>query len=52
MRGRVLRRPLGGWRAREWRREVGYWLWAAFLMICAGIFDVTVYKLLEFLSQV
>lgn len=26
MSGRVLRRPLGGWHARLWRREVARWL--------------------------
>jgi hypothetical protein len=30
---RVLRRPLGGWSARIWRREVMGWLWLAFLVV-------------------
>lgn len=33
-RPRVLRRPLGGWGARAWRREVA--LWAAWAAVVVG----------------
>lgn len=36
MSGRVLRRPIGGWGARQWRRGVLAWLEAAFLFLCAA----------------
>ena len=47
---RVLRRPLGGWGARQWRREVTGWLWLAFLFLAAGAACATVYRLLEFVA--
>jgi hypothetical protein len=45
---RVIRRPIGGWHARTWRREVGQWLlFAAFVVgswvglnLFAGVVDV------------
>lgn len=33
MRTRTLRRPLGGWGARQWRSDVRGWLWLAFLTV-------------------
>ena len=30
---RVIRRPLGGWNARPWRREVRGWLWLAAIVV-------------------
>jgi hypothetical protein len=27
----VIRRPMGGWGARQWRREVAAWVWAALM---------------------
>jgi hypothetical protein len=32
---RVLRRPVGGWGARTWRREVGAWLAFAFVVVAS-----------------
>lgn len=37
MKPRVLRRPVGGWHARVWRREVRGWLWLALIfLLCWG----------------
>jgi len=49
--GRCLKRPMGGWRAREWRREVLSWLWAAYLFLCAGFTCTMIFKFLDFVTQ-
>jgi hypothetical protein len=36
VRPRVIRRPIGGWGARQWRRDVGYWLLEAFVFLASG----------------
>lgn len=51
MRGRVLRRPVGGWGARAWRREVVSWLWLAYLFLAAGATCATVYRIMDFAAQ-
>lgn len=51
MSGRVLKRPLGGWGARQWRREVTGWLWLAFLVLAAGATCATVYRIMDFAAQ-
>lgn len=48
---RVLRRPLGGWGARQWRREVTGWLWLAIIFLAAGATCATVYRIMDFAAQ-
>lgn len=33
MRGRVIRRPIGGWAARQWRYEVWTWFVLSILVV-------------------
>ena len=47
MTGRVLYRPIGGWNARRWRRDVLAWLAFAMLYVTAGSTLVGLYGLLS-----
>lgn len=44
---RVLKRPLGGWNARAWRRGVLAWLLAAVLYLSAAATCTSLYGLLN-----
>jgi hypothetical protein len=50
MTGRVIRRPVGGWGARTWRRDV--WAWLALAVLCVGASGASamIYKTIDFVS--
>jgi len=50
MSGRVLRRPWGGWRARQWRREVGAWLMLALLYLACSATCATILSIIDFVA--
>ena len=47
---RVLKRPYGGWGARQWRGEVRGWLWLAGLYLVAGASCATLYSFIGFVA--
>lgn len=50
MTGRVLKRPLGGWRARVWREEVCQWLGIAVFVVGSSAFSTLLFKAIDFLA--
>jgi len=50
MSGRVIRRPLGGWRARQWRREVAAWLWLALIYLACSATCGVILELIDFVA--
>lgn len=50
MSGRVLRRPWGGWRARQWRREVGAWLLFAWIYLACSATCGVILELIDFVA--
>ena len=51
MTGRVLYRPIGGWNARRWRRDVLACLLAAVLYVTAGSTLVGLYGFLNLIFR-
>lgn len=44
---RTLRRPLGGWRARPWRREIVAWLFLAAVTLWGYAVCSLIYRLID-----
>lgn len=50
MKPRVLRRPIGGWGARQWRRDVWNWLLSAFVVLASWGFCNTIEGLIALMT--
>ena len=50
MSGRCLKRPLGGWSARQWRREVAGWLLLALLYVFASGASAFLYRAIDIIA--
>lgn len=49
---RPLRRPIGGWGARQWRRDVSAWIFAAFLTLTAWLCLNLIVAILDLVAEV